>query len=439
MIDRYSRPEMARIWTLENKFQRWLKVELLACEAWAELGVLPKDEIAVLRKQAARVKIDAEFVERVDWIDRNQTRHDVVAFTTALAERIGPLARHIHYGLTSTDLVDTALSSLIVEAVDLIDRGLEQLITVVRQRAVEFKGTVMIGRTHGIHAEPTTFGLKLALWSEELKRDRERLKRARDAVRVGKLSGAVGTYANIDPFVEQYVCKKMGLRPAPISTQVLQRDRHAELGTTLAILGGTLEKIALEIRLLQKTETREVEEPFSEGQKGSSAMPHKRNPVTCEQICGLARVLRGNALASLEDMALWHERDISHSSVERIVLPDSTLLADYLLDKMTWVIANMRVYPQNMLRSLGATGGLIFSQRLLLALLGKGLTREAAYKIVQGYAMQGWDTGVPFRQLVGQDETIQKLLTPAELDNCFDSSHHLKHVDTIFRRLELIE
>ncbi len=438
MIDRYSRPEMARIWTLENKFQRWLKVELLACEAWAELGVLPKDEIAALRKQAAKVQIDAEFVARVDWLDRNQTRHDVVAFTTALAERIGPLARHIHYGLTSTDLVDTALSSLIVEAIDQIDKGIERLIGSVRRRAVEFKDTLMIGRTHGIHAEPTTFGLKLALWSEELKRDRERLKHARDNLRVGKLSGAVGTYANIDPFVEQYVCKKMGLKPAPISTQVLQRDRHAELGTTLAILGGTLEKMALEVRLLQKTETREVEEPFSEGQKGSSAMPHKRNPVTCEQICGLARILRGNALASLEDIALWHERDISHSSVERIVLPDSTLLADYLLEKMAWVIENMRVYPQNMLRSLNATGGLIFSQRLLLALVGKGLAREAAYKIVQGHAMAGWDSGVPFRQLIEADPTVRDRLSAAELDACFDASHHLRHVNTIFRRLELI-
>lgn len=438
MIDRYSRPEMAHIWTLENKFQRWLEVELLACEAWAELGVLPKDEIKALRAKAATVAIDQEFVERVDHIDRTQTRHDVVAFTTALAERIGPEARHIHYGLTSTDLVDTALSSVLVEAANLIDANLQRLIRAVARRAVEFKDTVCIGRTHGIHAEPTTFGLKLALYYAELKRDQERLRRATEVIAVGKLSGAVGTYANIDPFVEQYVCEKLGLKPALISTQVLQRDRHAEFVTTLAILGGTMEKIALEIRLLQKTETREVEEPFSAGQKGSSAMPHKRNPVTCEQICGLARVLRGNAVAAMEDMALWHERDISHSSVERVILPDSTLLVHYLLDKLTWVIEGLNVYPQNMKRSLEHTGGLIFSQRVLLALVNKGLSREDAYKIVQSKAMEGWETGQQFRRLLEADSTVQSLLTPGELDACFDYTHHLRHVDTIFKRLELI-
>lgn len=436
MIERYSRPEMARIWTLENKFQTWLEVELLACEAWAELGVLPADEVAELRRQ--RFDVDAAFVERVDAIEQ-ETRHDVIAFTTAVAERMGPgPSKYIHYGLTSTDVVDTALSYNLVQTVDLLIKGVDRLSKAVAKRAVEFKDTVCMGRTHGVHAEPTTFGLKLALWHAELKRDRERLERCRKVIGVGKLSGAVGNYGNIDPFVEAFVCERLGLEPAPVSTQTLQRDRHAELMAQLAVIGGTLEKMALEVRGLQKTEIREVEEPFRKGQKGSSAMPHKRNPVTCEQICGLSRVLRGNAQAALENMALWHERDISHSSVERVVLPDSTLLLDYMLHKMAAVIDGLHVYPENMLRNLQASRGLPFSGRVLLALVGKGLAREEAYRIVQTRAMEAWDRQVAFQELLAADPAVEERLTAAELEACFDPSHQLRHVDTIFRRLELI-
>lgn len=435
MIDRYTRKAMGRIWTPENRFEKWLDVEIYACEAWAELGVLPKDAVAEIR--ARRFPVDRAFVQRVEEIEAT-TRHDVIAFTTAVAERLGPVSRYVHYGLTSTDVVDTALSAVLNEACGLILEGVDGLIRALARRAVEFKDTPCMGRTHGIHAEPTTFGLKLALFYAEMQRNRTRIERARESIAVGKISGAVGNYGNIDPFVEEYVCRRMGLQPAPISTQVLQRDRHAELMTTLAILGGTMEKIALEVRLLQRTEGREVEEPFSAGQKGSSAMPHKRNPVTCEQICGLARVLRGNALAALENQALWHERDISHSSVERVILADSTILADYLLAKLTWVIENMHVYPQNMLKVMNATGGLVHSGRVLLALVEKGLTREEAYAVVQRNAMQGWETGVPFRELIAREPEVASRLTPAELEDCFDARHHLRHVDTIFKRLGLI-
>lgn len=432
MIDRYTRPEMARIWTLENKFRKWLEVEILACEAWAELGVIPREAVERIREKAGFS------VERILEIEE-VTRHDVVAFTTAVAERVGDEAKYIHYGLTSSDVVDTALSALMAEAADLILGDLDQLTGVVRRRAIEFKDTVMMGRTHGVHAEPTTFGLKLALWWQELLRDIERVRRARETVAYGKLSGAVGTYANIDPFVEEYVCRKMRLSPSPISTQILQRDRHAEYLTALAITAGTLEKMALEIRGLQKTEIREVEEPFRAGQKGSSAMPHKRNPVTCEQICGLARLVRGNAHAALEDMALWHERDISHSSVERVILPDSTILIDYLAHKMIDIIQNLHVYPENMRRNMEATGGLIYSQRVLLALVSRGLAREKAYSLVQGNAMRAWHEGVPFRELIARDPEVAALLPGPELQACFDPGHHLRHVDTIFRRLDLLD
>ncbi len=435
MIERYTRKSMGRIWTAENRFEKWLDVEVHACDAWAELGVLPREAVAEIK--ARRFEVDRTFVQRVEEIEAT-TRHDVIAFTTAVAERLGPVSRYIHYGLTSTDVVDTALSAVLNEACGQILDGVDGLIQALGRRAVEFKDTPCMGRTHGIHAEPTTFGLKLALFYAEMQRNRERLVRARQAIAVGKISGAVGNYGNIDPRVEEFICAKMGLAPAPISTQVLQRDRHAELLTTLAILGGTLEKIALEIRLLQRTEGREVEEPFSAGQKGSSAMPHKRNPVTCEQICGLARVLRGNAVAALENQALWHERDISHSSVERVILPDSTTLADYVLAKMTWVIEKMHVYPENMLKVMNATGGLVHSGRVLLELVEKGLTREEAYTVVQRNAMQGWETGVPFRELVGRDPEVSSRLSQAELADCFDYRHHLRHVDTIFKRLGLI-
>lgn len=436
MIERYTRPNMARLWAAENRFQKWLEVELYACEAWAKLGAIPADEVAALKERAFTV--DADFVRRVDEIERT-TRHDVIAFTTACAERINhPSARFIHYGLTSTDVVDTALSAVLNEAVREIQKGLEGLIAALAKRAVEHKLTPAMGRTHGVHAEPTSFGLKLALFYAQLKRDAIRLEQARQMIAVGKLSGAVGNYGNIDPFVEQYVCEKMGLTPAEISTQVLQRDRHAQLLSTLAILGSTLDSLAVELRLLQKTETREVEEPFSKGQKGSSAMPHKRNPVTLEQISGLSRVLRGNALAAMEDIALWHERDISHSSVERIILPDSTILVDHMLAKMTWVIENLNIYPENMQRSMNASFGLTSSGSVLLALVEKGLSREQAYAIVQEKAMQAWAEGTHLRRLLEQDPTIQSLMTAGELDAAFDVSHHLRHVDTIFQRLGLI-
>jgi adenylosuccinate lyase len=437
MIARYTRPSMARLWSQENRYQKWLEVEIVACEAWAQLGSLPKEEIAELKERA--FDVDEAFVRRVEEIEAI-TRHDVIAFTQACAERINhPSARYIHYGLTSTDVVDTALSAVLNEVVQEIQEGLSRLIVALGKRAQEFKYTPAMGRTHGVHAEPTSFGLKLALFYAQLKRDAIRLEQAREMVAVGKLSGAVGNYGNIDPAVEEFVCERMGLGVAEISTQVLQRDRHAQLLTTLAILGSTLDNLAVELRLLQKTETREVEEPFSKGQKGSSAMPHKRNPVTLEQVSGLSRILRGNALAGLEDVTLWHERDISHSSVERVILPDSTILADYMIAKMTWVIENMHVYPENMQRSMEMSFGLTSSGSVLLTLVEKGLSREQAYAIVQEKAMQAWAEQTHLRRLLEQDPTIQSLVTPGELDEAFDVSRHLRHVDTIFKRLGLSE
>jgi adenylosuccinate lyase len=437
MIERYTRPRMAQLWSQANRFQKWLEVELLACEAWAQLGAIPADAVRELRARAFTV--DEAFVRRVAEIEAT-TRHDVIAFTTACAERIDhPAARYIHYGLTSTDVVDTALSAVLNEAVQEVQRGLERLIAALGRQAVAHKYTPIMGRTHGVHAEPTSFGLKLAVFYAQFKRDAARIEQARQSIAVGKLSGAVGNYGNIDPFVEQYVCERMGLGVADISTQVLQRDRHAHLMTALAILGSSLDSLATELRLLQKTETREVEEPFSRGQKGSSAMPHKRNPVTLEQISGLSRILRANAIAALENVPLWHERDISHSSVERVILPDSTILADYLLDKMTWVVENLHVYPENMKRSMQASYGLTSSGSVLLALVEKGLSREQAYAVVQERAMQAWAEGTHLRRLLEQDPTVQSLLTPAELDAAFDLSHHLRHVDTIMKRLGLSE
>jgi len=436
MIGRYTRPHMSRLWSNENRFQKWLEVEILACEAWAQLGALPAGEVAELKQRT--FKVDADFVRRVEEIEAT-TRHDVIAFTTACAERVNhPSARYIHYGLTSTDVVDTALSAVLNEAVQQIQKGLDGLIVAVGKKALEHKLTPVMGRTHGVHAEPTSFGLKLAVFYAQLKRDAVRLEQARQMIAVGKMSGAVGNFGNIDPFVEEFVCLRMGLGVAEISTQVLQRDRHAQLLTTLAILGSTLDNLAVELRLLQKTETREVEEPFSKGQKGSSAMPHKRNPVTLEQISGLSRILRGNALVGLEDVTLWHERDISHSSAERVVLPDSTILADYLISKMTWVIDNLNVYPQNMKRSMDMSLGLTSSGNVLLALVEKGLSREQAYAVVQEKAMQAWAEGTHLRTLLEQAPTVQSLLSPAELDEAFDVTRHLKRVDVIFKRLGLI-
>lgn len=436
MIDRYTRPNMARLWSPQNRFAKWLEVEILACEAWAELGVLPREEVAQLRQRSFTV--DEAFVRRVAEIEET-TRHDVIAFTTACAERIAhPSARYIHYGLTSTDVVDTALCAVLNEAVREIQTGLQGLMAALGRRAVELKDTPAMGRTHGVHAEPTSFGLKLAVFYAQFQRDALRLEQARQVIAAGKLSGAVGNYGNIDPFVEEYVCRQMDLQAAEISTQVLQRDRHAQLLSTLAVLGSGLEALAVELRLLQKTETREVEEPFARGQKGSSAMPHKRNPVTLEQISGLSRLLRSNAVAALENVALWHERDISHSSVERVILPDSTILADYMIAKMTWVIENMHVYPQNMRRSMEMSLGLTSSGAVLLALVEKGMTREQAYAAVQEKAMQAWEEGTPLRKLLESDPYVTALLTPKELDQVFDVRRQLRHVDAIFQRLGLI-
>ncbi|MGG1291787.1 adenylosuccinate lyase [Bacillus smithii] len=430
MIDRYTRPEMGAIWTEENRFNAWLEVEILACEAWAELGVIPKEDVKKIRENAG---FDIRRIKEIE----EETRHDVVAFTRAVSETLGEERKWVHYGLTSTDVVDTALSYLLKQANEILLKDLENFIEILRQKAKEHKYTVMMGRTHGVHAEPTTFGLKMALWYEEMKRNLERFKRAAEGVQYGKISGAVGTYANIDPFVEQYVCQKLGLKPAPISTQTLQRDRHAYYMSTLALIATSIEKFAVEIRGLQKSETREVEEFFAKGQKGSSAMPHKRNPIGSENMTGMARVVRGYMQTAYENVPLWHERDISHSSAERIILPDATIALNYMLNRFGNIVKNLTVYPENMKRNMEKTLGLIYSQRVLLALIEKGLTREEAYDTVQPRAMEAWEKQVPFRQLVESDEKITSKLTKEEIDDCFDYHYHLKHVDTIFDRLGL--
>lgn len=431
MIDRYSRPKMAALWSKENRFQKWLDVEILATEAWAELGVVPREAAVALRKNA---RFQVQRIEEIE----EQTRHDVVAFTRCVAENLGEESKFLHYGLTSTDVVDTALSAVLQEAVTMIQEDLDVFAEVLRQQAIQYKDTVCMGRTHGVHAEPTTFGLKLALWYSETRRNIERLARAKEVISVGKISGAVGTYANVDPFVERYVCEGMKLRPALISTQILQRDRHAELLSTLAIIASCLDKYATEIRALQKTEIREVEEPFRQGQKGSSAMPHKRNPVNCEQISGLARVVRGNSLAALENIPLWHERDISHSSVERIILPDTTILMDYMLVKFTGIVKDLFVYPQNMQRNIEKSRGLIHSQQVLLRLVEKGLLRETAYDLVQKNAMRAWEEEKPFKDLIAQEPLVAEKFNKEELNDCFDIRHHLIHVDDIFAKLGLL-
>ena len=409
MIDRYTRPEMAALWTKQKKFETWLEVELNATDAWVKLGKVPAEAAAAMRKNAKFT------VERVEEIEQS-TRHDVVAFTRCVAESLGDESKYLHFGLTSTDVVDTALSSIVSQALDIIEADMHKFIDVLAAQAVKYKMTPCMGRTHGVHAEPTTLGLKFALWYAEMQRNLERMEHAHKITRVGKISGAVGTYANVDPFVEQYVCKQMRLEPSPISTQVLQRDRYAELMSVIAITGCSLEKFATEVRGLQKTELREVEEPFRVGQKGSSAMPHKRNPINCEKICGLSRVLRGYAMAAMEDVALWHERDISHSSVERIILPDATELLDYMLSLMTRILGDLFVYPENMLRSMSMSYGLPNSQHVLLTLIDKGMLRETAYDCVQRCAMRAWQEQKPFRDMLEQDETVTSHLTPAELD-----------------------
>lgn len=430
MIERYTRPEMGAIWTDENKYQAWLEVEILACEAWAELGDIPKKDVKKLRENAS---FDINRILEIE----QETRHDVVAFTRAVSETLGEERKWVHYGLTSTDVVDTALSYLLKQANDILAKDLDRFVEILAEKAKEHKYTVMMGRTHGVHAEPTTFGLKLALWYEEMKRNVERFKQASDTVRFGKISGAVGTYANIDPFVEKYVCEKLGLEAAPISTQTLQRDRHAHYMSTLALIATSIEKFATEVRGLQKSETREVEEFFAKGQKGSSAMPHKRNPIGSENMTGLARVIRGYMMTAYENVSLWHERDISHSSAERVILPDATIALNYMLNRFGNIIKNLTVFPENMKRNMERTYGLIYSQRVLLKLIDKGMAREEAYDTVQPKAMQAWEEGVQFRTLVEAEQKITEKLTPEEISECFDYSYHLSHVDTIFDRLGL--
>ncbi len=430
MIDRYSRPKMKGLWELPNRYRRMLEVEVLACEAWAELGKIPREAVEEIRRKAT---ID---VDRILAIEA-EVGHDVIAFVSGVAETVGEAGKYLHYGLTSYDVVDTALSLIMREAAEVLLSDLDRLLSVLGRRAREFKDVVMIGRTHGVHAEPITFGLKLAVWYAEMNRHWDRLKRAREVVSVGRLSGAVGTFANIDPFVEKYVCEKLHLKPAEASTQVLQRDRHAEYVTTLALIATSLDKMAAELRTLQRTEIREVEEYFKPGQKGSSAMPHKRNPVGLEQMSGLARVVRGYAVAAMENELLWNERDISNSSVERVVLPDATILLDYMLERFTNLLDKLLVYPERMRQNLELTGGLIFSQKVLLALVEKGLKREEAYAIVQGLAMEAWRGGPTFIERVAADERVRRYLSPEELAAGFAYTDHLKHVEEIFTRVGL--
>lgn len=430
MIERYTRPEMAAIWTEENKFKAWLEVEILACEAWSELGHIPKEDVKLIRQNAS---FD---INRINEIEL-ETRHDVVAFTRAVSETLGEERKWVHYGLTSTDVVDTALSYLLKQANEILLSDVERFVEVLKEKAQEHKYTVMMGRTHGVHAEPTTFGLKMGLWYEEMKRNLERLKRAAAEVEFGKMSGAVGTFANIDPFVEKYVCEKLGISPAPISTQTLQRDRHAHYMSVLALIATSIEKFAVEVRGLQKSETREVEEYFAKGQKGSSAMPHKRNPIGSENVTGLARLIRGYMVTAYDNVPLWHERDISHSSAERVILPDATIALNYMLNRFANIVKNLTVFPDNMKRNMDRTLGLIYSQRVLLTLINKGMVREEAYDLVQPKAMEAWETQVPFRSLIEDEERITRHLSPEEIEDCFDHKHHLKNVDMIFERLGL--
>ena len=419
---------MAAIWEPENKFKIWLKIEILACEALAKKREIPK---SALKDIQTKSRFN---VERIDEIER-EVKHDVIAFLTCVAEHVGESARYMHMGMTSSDVLDTALAVQLKQSSSLILKELSVFKHVLERQAKKYKLPPIIGRSHGIHAEPLTFGLKVANWYEEIKRNIDRLKRARQGIAYGQISGAVGTFASIDPDVEEYVCSKLGLKSAPVSSQVIQRDRHAEFFATLAILAGTIDKIATEIRHLQRTEVLEVEEFFSSGQKGSSAMPHKRNPVVSEQMCGLARVVRANAFAAMENMPLWHERDISHSSVERVIGPDSTILIHYMLKKMTSMMDRLIVYPENMMRNLEKTGGLIFSQSVLLALVRKGITREEAYKLVQKNAMQSWDQGKDFLTLLKKDKGIRKLLSAGEIDQAFKIKTQFRNIDRIFKRV----
>lgn len=430
MIERYTRPEMKELWSEENRYKSWLEVEILADEAWAELGEIPKEDVQKIRAHAS---FD---IARILEIEK-ETKHDVVAFTRAVSETLGDEKKWVHYGLTSTDVVDTAYGYQLKQVNDVLRKDLQQLLEVIGEKAKEHKHTVTMGRTHGVHAEPTTFGLKLALWYSEMKRHIERFEHAAKGVEAGKISGAVGTFANIPPFVEKYVCDKLGTRPQEISTQVLPRDLHAEYISTIALIATSVEKFATEIRGLQKSETREVEEGFAKGQKGSSAMPHKRNPIGSENMAGLARVIRGHMVTAYENVSLWHERDISHSSAERIILPDSTTLLNYMLNRFANIVCNLTVFPENMKRNMDATLGLIYSQRVLLKLIDKGLSREEAYDLVQPKTAIAWDEQTAFQPLLEEDEKIMSILNAEDIEDAFDYNYHLKNVDKIFERVGL--
>jgi adenylosuccinate lyase len=433
MIERYTLPEMGKIWEDKFKFNTWLQIEILACEARSEMGEIPKSDVEIIKQKA---DFDVKKILEIE----ETTKHDVIAFLTNVAEYVGPESRHIHYGMTSSDILDTTLSFQMKNAGELLLKRLFDLKSALKLRAIEHKNTVCIGRSHGIHAEPTSMGLKFALWFEETKRNIERLQRAIDVISVGQISGAVGTFEHLSPKVEEYVCNKMGLKPASVSTQVIQRDRHAEFLTTLAIIGATLEKISIEIRHLQRTEVLEAEEYFSKGQKGSSAMPHKRNPIVSERITGLARVLRSNSIAALENVALWHERDISHSSVERIIVPDSCIALDYMLDLMVKLISKLIIYPENMIRNLNLTRGLVFSQTILLKLVTKGISREDAYRIVQDSAMKVWaDQKLNLKDELAKSEELRKYISLDELNEIFENKNMLKNVEFIFNRTVLSE
>ncbi len=431
MIERYSRPQMKRVWSDESKFAKWLEVEIAVCEAWAGLGAIPREVVPKIKLARVNLKRMEEILK--------ETHHDMTAFLGSVSESLGDESRFIHLGLTSSDVMDTALSLQLVEAAELLTQDIKELVSVLVEKAIKYKYTPMIGRTHGVHAEPISFGLKLAVWIEEMNRNRLRLNEAQKAIAVGKISGAVGTYATLSPEVEEKACTKLGLTPAPVSSQILQRDRHAQFVTTLAIISSSLEKFATEIRGLQRTETREVEEPFGAGQTGSSAMPHKRNPELCERICGLSRLVRGYALTSMENIALWHERDISHSSTERIILPDSCLLLDYSLALFTSVMKGLQIYPQQMKRNMELTKGLIFSQRVMLALIDKGLSRQKAYELVQRNAMKSWKGNKKFLSLLKADPEVTASLPQGELEPLFDEQYYLRYMDEIFQRLGLTE
>ena len=428
MIERYTLKKIGMIWSPENRFQKWLAIEILVCEALCKKGLIPKKALTNIKKKAAFQ------IPRIEEIEKT-TKHDVISFITNVAENIGEDGRYLHWGMTSSDILDTSLSLLLKEAAEIILEDIDVFLTTLKQKAFEHKNTVMIGRTHGVHAEAITFGLKMALWYEEMKRNRQRMERAKERIGYGKISGAVGTFSYLPPDVEDFVCQNLGLKSAPVSSQILQRDRHAEYFTTLAIIASSIEKFALEIRHLQRTEVLEAEEFFSKGQKGSSAMPHKRNPILSENLCGLARLVRGNASASLENMPLWHERDISHSSVERVIAPDSTILIDFMLTRINNLIANLLVYQENMEKNLKLTGGLFSSQKLMLHLIERGLTREESYQLVQKNAMEAWKTGKDFKKMVLNDEVIKKHLPAKEIEKCFSLKDHLRNVDTIFKRV----